>query len=153
MKAIWSFSQIQGGRKAQEDFAAVVENKAIFLINNEDQINLDSRQIPIPAHQSLFLLADGMGGMGGMGYGDIAAAKVIDVFIQSFLTNLQLEIKDNLQNSLLIANQAITDLIIEKKEREGMGCTLIALLYDQQSSTIKWLSVGDSLLALQRDQQ
>jgi len=149
MKAIWSFSQIQGGRKVQEDFAATVENKAIFLSNNKDQINLDSRH-SLPSHQSLFLLADGMG---GMGYGDIAAAKVIDVFIESFLTNPQLEVEANLQNSLLIANQAITDLVIEKKERNGMGCTLIALLYDQQSSTIKWLSVGDSLLGIQRDQQ
>ena len=146
MQAIWSASQIQGGRDYQEDFLAVIENDTIFSIGKKQEIVSGI----LPAHQSLYLLADGMG---GMGHGDIAASAVIDVFLETFISNLQegLELEINLRNALNQANQKIANIVEEHPERDGMGCTLIALFWDSQIAKIHWLSVGDSLLGIQRE--
>ncbi|WP_428354293.1 PP2C family protein-serine/threonine phosphatase [Methyloprofundus sp.] len=148
MQAIWSASQIQGGRDYQEDYFAVIENDSVFSMGEKKEIEPGL----LAAHQSLYLLADGMG---GMGHGDLAASTVINVFIDSFLKNqqLSLDLVDILHKSLLSASQAITALVEEKKELKGMGCTLIALLWDSQLATVQWVSVGDSLLGVMRDGQ
>ena len=118
MQAIWSASQIQGARDYQEDFLAIVENNTIFSIANKQEIAPDL----LPAHQSLYLLADGMG---GMGHGDIAASAVVDVFCNSFLAQQQLgmTVADNLRESLLTANQEISNQVKQnpelKKELSG----------------------------------
>ena len=138
MQAIWSASQIQGARDYQEDFLAIVENNTIFSIANKQEIAPDL----LPAHQSLYLLADGMG---GMGHGDIAASAVVDVFRNSFLAQQQLgmAVADNLRESLFIANQEISNQVEQNPGLKNMGCTLIALLWDSHAATIQWLSVGD----------
>ncbi|NOQ63930.1 MAG: SpoIIE family protein phosphatase [Methyloprofundus sp.] len=148
MQAIWSASQIQGGRDYQEDFLAVIENDTVFSIDTKQGIEPGL----LAAHQSLYLLADGMG---GMGHGDIAASAVVDVFRNSFLAKQQLGIAvaDNLHESLLTANQEIANRVEQNPELKNMGCTLIALLWDSHLATVQWLSVGDSLLGLMRDGQ
>lgn len=54
-----SADQIQGGRDYQEDFFAVVEGDVVHY--RGERYQLDSG---ISSEQVLFVLADGMGGMG-----------------------------------------------------------------------------------------
>jgi len=146
MQAIWSASQIQGGRDYQEDFLGVIENNSAIALGKKQLLEDGA----LPAHQSLYLLADGMG---GMGHGDLAASTVVDVFMASFLENIAegLDIRTSLRQALHRSNQAILDMITAEPEQSGMGCTLIALLWDSHLATVTWISVGDSLLGIQRD--
>lgn len=143
MKAIWSAAQIQGARDYQEDYFAVVDSDLVYYRDQEYELDegvaLDG--------QKLLILADGMG---GMGHGDLAAAKIIENFIKFYLAEYQ--DTQNLGESMLSgmrgANQVLTELVAENSEYEGMGATLIALLWDEAESKIYWLSVGDSMLYL-----
>ncbi|MDX1756810.1 MAG: protein phosphatase 2C domain-containing protein [Marinobacter sp.] len=146
MIAGWSGGQIQGRRKYQEDRYAVVEKQTAT-------VGGDVRRLPTPltpAKDTLFLLADGMG---GMGHGDLAADTVVEHFIASYRQPPPVSTPPaaRLARALEAANQGLTQLITREPEKTGMGTTLIALLWHQAEDTIEWLSVGDSLLYLYRD--
>lgn len=145
MIAVWSAAQIQGSRDYQEDRYAVVENNTILYRGKAYPFEAGL----FPARYSLYVLADGMG---GMGHGDEAASTVVEVFVESFINfgNQDLNPGERLQASLDRANQAIADIVDREPAKNGMGATLIALLWDRQNSTVQWLSVGDSLLSLLR---
>lgn len=146
MIAVWSAAQIQGSRDYQEDRYAVVENNAILYRGTSYPLEPGM----FPAHYSLYILADGMG---GMGHGDEAASTVVEVFIEAFINlgHQALPTRSRLQAALDSANQAITDKVAVAPDKKGMGTTLIALLWDRQNDTVHRLSVGDSLLYRIRD--
>jgi serine/threonine protein phosphatase PrpC len=132
-------------RTSQEDVIAVVEHGGIYL--GDEYINLESGVFP--ASQTLYLICDGMG---GMGHGDIAAKCSSEAFIESFL-NLRLKdepVKDALRKSLDMANDVIAEQVRKNPDKEGMGSTLVAALWDALDESIQWISVGDSLLYLLR---
>ena len=145
ISSIWQAAQIQGARQYQEDFYAVVENGRLFY-KGQNQPLATGR---FPSHLSLFLLTDGMG---GMGHGDLAAAAAIEAFIEAFLQLMQPDqsLQAGLQQSAQMANQAIADLVTEEPLLKGMGCTLIALVWNNLEQVVEWLSIGDSLLYLLR---
>ncbi|SFM63230.1 PP2C family protein-serine/threonine phosphatase [Marinobacter zhejiangensis] len=147
MIAVWSAAQIQGTRDYQEDRYGVVENNAIFYRGKRYPFEPGL----FPAHYSLYVLADGMG---GMGHGEQAASTVVEAFIETFINlgNDALPPMERLRAALDEANQAIARIVAREPDKQGMGATLIALLWDRQDSTLNWLSVGDSLLQRYRDQ-
>ncbi|NOQ35589.1 MAG: SpoIIE family protein phosphatase [Methylococcaceae bacterium] len=148
MQSFWTAQQIQGNRPYQEDFFAVVENNAVFYQGQkyalEDGI--------FPTQQTLYLLTDGMG---GMGHGDIAAAQVTESFIEHYLLQLNLDssIPEKLNAALHISNDLLAEAVRKQPEYKGMGCTLIAVIWDRYEKTIHWLSIGDSPLWLYRQGQ
>jgi serine/threonine protein phosphatase PrpC len=141
MRAIWSAAQIQGGRDYQEDFFAVVEDDCVHYQGEKFQLDSGS----LPKQQCLLVLADGMG---GMGHGDLAAKITIEYFIKLFLLAVASgdSVESCFRKSAVGANQAIADEVTESPELEGMGATLIALLWDGQNNQIYWVSIGDSLV-------
>lgn len=94
----------------------------------------------------LMLLADGMGGHAG---GEVASNLTLQVFRTHFIeaarSNRPL---DRLQESLLVANEAVRAAIQRDPELRGMGCTFIGAI--KTGSTLHWASVGDSALYLFR---
>lgn len=143
MKAVWSAAQIQGQRDYQEDYFAVLESDLVFYKDQQYELAAGST----PENQSLLILADGMG---GMGHGDLAASQVVENFIKYYLIAVQhdMNIEERFKAGLDGANEALARLIAEDPEKEGMGTTLIALLWDELEESIYWLSVGDSMLQL-----
>lgn len=143
MKAIWSAAQIQGARDYQEDFFAVVESDLVYYQDQEYELEEgDALQ-----GQTLVILADGMG---GMGHGDLAAAQIIENFIKFYLMKYQ-DTKDigaSMLFGMRSANKVLVELVAGNPEYQGMGATLIALLWDESTNKIYWLSVGDSMLYL-----
>ncbi|SDX32682.1 PP2C family protein-serine/threonine phosphatase [Marinobacter mobilis] len=147
MIAVWSAAQIQGSRDYQEDRFGVVENNTILYRGKRYPFAAGL----FPAHYSLYVLADGMG---GMGHGEQAASTVVEVFIETFINlgNDGLAPAERLRSALEQANQAIADIVSREPHKRGMGATLVALLWDSQAGTVQWLSVGDSLLQHFRNQ-
>ncbi|MDC0663156.1 PP2C family protein-serine/threonine phosphatase [Marinobacter sp. SS21] len=145
MIALWSATQIQGSRAYQEDRYAVVENNTIQYRGQSYPFDPGL----FPSHYSLYVLADGMG---GMGHGDEAATAAVEVFVENFINLAQAspEPAQHLRQCLDRANQAIADMVARDPDKAGMGTTLIAVLWDSQNHTVRWLSVGDSLLSLLR---
>ena len=145
MQSIWSAQQIRGARPYQEDFFAVVENNAIYYKGERIPLGENS----VPAHHSMYILADGMG---GMGHGDVAAEKVLEEFINSYisLNNGTQSLRNKFSASLTSANRSISSLIQNDPELEGMGSTFVAVLANNDNDTLQWISVGDSPLWLVR---
>jgi serine/threonine protein phosphatase PrpC len=143
MHAIWTAQQIQGGRDYQEDSLAVVENDTVYYAGQQYELGHGI----VPAQQSLYILVDGMGGMEN---GSIAAEAVIETFIEIFLNLAQTDepMAQKLKASLRAANNEIKKMVAENDAYEGMGCTLLAVLFDCQQNTLQWVSVGDSPLYL-----
>lgn len=141
MQALWSVSQIQGKRDYQEDVFAAVESDCIFYAG--EQYPLENGVLP--AQYTLLVIADGMG---GMGHGDIAASIIVESFIECFLNvfNQKNSMEARFSEALESANTAVADKIRENAEFDGMGATLIAVLWDAQDNKAYWVSVGDSLL-------
>jgi len=141
MRALWTGGQIQGAREYQEDFFGIAEGEQVLYLDKEVPIAAGL----LPEHQSLLVVVDGMG---GMGHGDLAASMIVEAFIESFLANYRCNnnIKQRFTVAISQANKAIAEHISQFPEREGMGATIVAVLWDSIESKIYWLSMGDSLL-------
>ena len=123
--------------------------------NNEDRFLIDQQL-------GLCLLADGMG---GHGYGEVAANLAIQTS-HHFLTaskdrfdvtwpfgydyNRSLE-ENRLVNAIQLANRQIWSAVKRRPECAGMGCTLVTVAVEGRRSAIG--SVGDSRVYLLRDGQ
>lgn len=95
----------------------------------------------------LYVLADGMGGQIG---GATASREVVTGFLDFF--NEQ-GVGENPELSLRAAldqgNNRLIDILRVKPEMNGMGTTIIAMLYHQATNRYWFLSVGDSPLYMQ----
>lgn len=94
----------------------------------------------------LYVLADGMGGQIG---GATASREVTNGFLDFFKQHgAGQNPEQNLRAALDQANNRLTDILRTKPEMNGMGTTVIAMLYKQSSNQYWFLSVGDSPLYL-----
>ncbi|OYU17401.1 MAG: protein phosphatase [Rhodobacteraceae bacterium PARR1] len=94
----------------------------------------------------LMLLADGMGGHAG---GEVASNLTLQVFRTHFIEAARSSRPlDRLQESLLVANEAVRAAIQRDPDLRGMGCTFIGAI--KTGNTLHWASVGDSALYLFR---
>ncbi|HEV7452488.1 MAG TPA: PP2C family serine/threonine-protein phosphatase [Pseudonocardiaceae bacterium] len=94
----------------------------------------------------LLALADGMGGHAA---GEVAAKTVIDAFAPLDDDEPGNDLLDQLHEATLAGNAAISELVREDPEREGMGTTLTAVLF--AGNKIGLVHVGDSRAYLMRD--
>lgn len=152
MNALWSAAQIQGRRDHQEDRFAVVErhDDDVCCCDGSCEQCLPDRYLA--NGDSLFLLADGMG---GMGHGDEAAELAVYSFVDYFTVPSQAALKpaDQLRTALAGANRSLDTEVHLEPDKDGMGTTLVALLWHGARDTLDWLAVGDSRLLLYRDGQ
>jgi len=91
------------------------------------------------------LLAVVADGMGGHVAGDLAAELAIEAFVGS-LDLTSATIADGFVNALSAANHAIARKVLKHPEKDGMGCTFVGV--DCGDTSLRWVSVGDSILYL-----
>lgn len=123
-------NQIDGARDYQED---------AFLITHLT----DAEGQPT----ALVVVADGMGGHAA---GNVASNMAVQAFNKYVSSNYPAEdITGLLQGGVLKANGSIAETIRETPALQGMGCTMVAILIEQDKAW--WASVGDSHLYLLRE--
>ena len=131
-QSIIAGTQIDGARDYQED---------AFLITHlsEDHNN--------PC--ALVIVADGMGGHAA---GNVASNMAVQAFNNHVTSNFPSDdLSVMLNESVLRANAAITDTVKETPALDGMGCTMIGMIIENNHCW--WVSVGDSHLYLLRDRK
>jgi protein phosphatase len=116
---------------------AARSDRGLVRQNNQDAVYAGPR---------LLALADGMGGHAA---GEIAAKAVIAAFAPLDDDEPGNDLLDQLHEATLAGNAAISELIREDPEREGMGTTLTAVLFG--GNKIGLVHVGDSRAYLLRD--
>ncbi len=124
----------QGRREYQEDACGFSDPGGL------DEIDVSGKR------GLLLVLADGMGGQAA---GDVASKLAVNAFRKRFVTGTPST--EHFEASLSSANEALADEINADPDKEGMGCTLIGTIIKDNS--LKWISVGDSLLYVIRDGQ
>ena len=87
----------------------------------------------------LLVLADGMGGHVG---GRKASELAVKQFLSAFEGAGQSGIAGQLRDALHAANGAIAAAVADEPDLKGMGCTLIAMVAEEDG--LHWISVGDS---------
>lgn len=125
-------TQIDGARDYQED---------AFLITNltDSDGNVGS----------LVIVADGMGGHAA---GNVASNMAVQAFNKHFSKNYPAnDISEILNESVLKANASLTETIKETAALDGMGCTMVSAIVEENK--LWWASVGDSHLYLLRDKK
>jgi protein phosphatase len=116
---------------------AARSDRGLVRQNNQDAVYAGPR---------LLALADGMGGHAA---GDMAAKVVIAAFAPLDDDEPGNDLLDQLHEATLAGNAAISELVRENPEREGMGTTLTAVLFG--GNKIGLAHVGDSRAYLLRD--
>jgi PPM family protein phosphatase len=116
---------------------AARSDRGLVRQNNQDAVYAGPR---------LLALADGMGGHAA---GEIASKAVIAAFVPLDDDEPGNDLLDQLHEATLAGNAAITELVREDPEREGMGTTLTALLFG--GNKIGLVHVGDSRAYLLRE--
>ncbi|MEM8750012.1 MAG: protein phosphatase 2C domain-containing protein [Pseudomonadota bacterium] len=119
-------AQIQGRRDYQED-------------------RYDIFRVEAKPDNVLAIVCDGMGGHVG---GALAAETAVRTFV-SRLEGHNGDLTDSFMSALNEANSEIARVIQQDETKSGMGCTLTALELD--ANTVRWISVGDSVLHLFRN--
>jgi protein phosphatase len=116
---------------------AARSDRGLVRQNNEDSVYAGPR---------LLALADGMGGHAA---GEVASKAVIAAFAPLDDDDPGNDLLDQLHEATLAGNAAISELVREDPEREGMGTTLTAVLFG--GNKIGLAHVGDSRAYLLRD--
>jgi serine/threonine protein phosphatase PrpC len=116
---------------------AARSDRGLVRQNNQDAVYAGPR---------LLALADGMGGHAA---GDMAAKVMIAAFAPLDDDEPGHDLLDQLHEATLAGNAAISELVREEPEREGMGTTLTAVLFG--GNKIGLVHVGDSRAYLLRD--
>lgn len=139
------YAQSQGGREYQEDVFAVVTSECVTI----NGVARTRRCESMSQWRTLLVLADGMG---GMGHGDVAAKLIVEEFIETYLayTGGPDSERTILNTCMHAANQKIAKAVSGNREYDGMGATLIGVSCDLENRLFEWVSVGDSLLLLER---
>lgn len=94
----------------------------------------------------LAIVADGMGGHAA---GEIASETALQALVDGFFNDAVSDDGSRLWAGLELANERIREVVAKRPTLRGMGTTVIAALF--RDDTIRWISVGDSPLYLLRD--
>jgi protein phosphatase len=122
-----------GKRSNQEDYCA-------FVAADDQPADGSVRAPTVVA-----TLADGMGGHVG---GQVASRTAVTGFNAHFARTGALAPNERLHNALIAANEALAETRRQDASLEGMGCTLIGAVFE--GSSLRWVSVGDSVIYLYR---
>jgi protein phosphatase len=118
--------------------------------NQEDSCEFIMADIPSPDNTGVpavvAALADGMGGHVG---GQIASQTAIAGFKNHCVRSGRVPTSECLHESLMAANEALAETRRRNTALEGMGSTFIAATFENAS--LRWISVGDSILYLYRN--
>jgi serine/threonine protein phosphatase PrpC len=104
----------------------------------------DSAEVHESPDGLMAVLADGMGGHAG---GALASGLACKFFAHAFATSSG-EVSARLAEALELANAAIAHETAENPALNGMGCTLVGVVFRPEG--VEWVSVGDSPLFLVR---
>lgn len=144
VKIYWSADQFQGERQYQEDVYAIIDSDYVWMPGQR----LDLSEMALADNISVYLLADGMG---GMGHGDYAAKLAVQTVVDHLIANWSETLSLNeLSQALVLANEAIHAAVTSNTLYAGMGCTFIAVVVDSASGRMDWVSIGDSPLLLNK---
>ncbi len=105
---------------------------------------------PDGTHQGFAVLSDGMGGHAS---GDLASRTIVsEIFSGLTLGNLDeaTQIPNLLKRATTKANATLKSCVDTQPDRNGMGGTVVAVVATQES--LHWISVGDSVLYLFRNE-
>lgn len=128
-----SGSQIDGARDYQEDAFLVTH-----LGGDKDG-----------SGGSLVVVADGMGGHAA---GNVASNMAVQAFNKHITANYPNDrLHETLHESVLQANNSISETVRETPALKGMGCTLVCSILEDKY--LRWVSVGDSHLYVIRDKE
>lgn len=111
--------------------------------NQEDACEYITAEIP---SKVVAALADGMGGHVG---GQVASQTAIAGFKDHYVRSGALHTGERLYKSLIAANEALAETRRRNAALEGMGTTFVAAVFEDKS--LRWISVGDSILYLCRN--
>ena len=126
----------KGARNYQEDAAAVWPGNGVLV----------PRAAPTASTSLVAVLADGMGGHAA---GDVASNTICGIFLQYLAGAGDGPVPGLLSRALAAANAAIRAKVAANPGMEGMGATLVGVLFGVAGA--EWISVGDSPLYLWRD--
>lgn len=127
---------IKGARSYQEDTALVWPDEEAFAPAGTSAADGSER---------LAVLADGMGGHTG---GALASRMACETFL-NICVGTKADNRERLTAALEAANAAIADAVAANPLLDGMGSTLVGVLFGPQG--VEWVSVGDSPLMLYRN--
>jgi formylglycine-generating enzyme required for sulfatase activity/serine/threonine protein phosphatase PrpC len=124
-------AQIDGARDYQEDAFLITR---LAGTNDRDT-------------KSLCIVADGMGGHAA---GNVASNMAVQTFNKHVTAHYPAnDLPAVLREAVLQANHSISETVRETAALKGMGCTLVAAVFE--GASMRWVSVGDSHLYLVRN--
>lgn len=132
---------IVGSKEPQQD------SWRVFNARGEDVSQKAQSSAVVAGDGTLVVVADGIGGYAG---GEIASRLACDAFGRAFFGQ-DGPVPDRLLRALAVANAAIAEEKGRSPDLQEMGCTLVAVHFQQNSMT--FVSVGDSLLLRSRDDE
>jgi PPM family protein phosphatase len=132
---------IRGARASQEDACAFAPPHAASIATLAGA----SHQGFTTESGLICVLADGMGGHAA---GALASTTACRTFVSAY-TQSTAAARQRLKDALDQANRAIQQASEADKALDGMGCTLVGIMFGPTG--LGWVSVGDSPLYLFRD--
>lgn len=132
------------GLKAEVDFAG--RQSMGMRANQQDAYGVVPPGDLDGGRNLMVIVADGMGGHAA---GEIASETALQAFVDGFFNDTNSEDGSRLWAGLELANQRIREVAAKRPTLRGMGTTMVAALF--RNDTIRWISVGDSPLYLLRD--
>ncbi len=125
-------AQIDGAREYQEDAFLIT-----YLSDTDGKPS------------ALVIVADGMGGHAA---GNVASNMAVQALNKHITANYPTDtLSEVLTGAVLKANNSIAETVKETPALEGMGCTMVAAIFEK--GNIWWASVGDSNLYLMRNRE
>jgi serine/threonine protein phosphatase PrpC len=121
-------------------------HEASIIGSRERQEDASAIHVRADGWGGLLAVADGLGGHEG---GDVASVLAVRGFASDFLKPDRLAMRERLRRSLRAAHDALAERIKQEPALEDMGTTLVAVAITRRS--LRWISLGDSLLLLLRE--
>ncbi len=121
-------------------------HEASIIGSRERQEDASAIHVRADGCGALLAVADGLGGHEG---GDVASVLAVRGFASDFLKPDRLAMRERLRRALRAAHDALAERIKQEPALEDMGTTLVAVSITRRS--LRWISLGDSLLLLLRE--
>lgn len=126
--------------------ATAVSHKGKIRKNNEDYYRIVLPSSKNRLKESIFVLADGMG---GHNKGDVASKLAVHSFIDAYIHSEEKRLVTKILNALLSANKSVYARSMKDSRYAGMGTTITLVVIYNDLAVIG--NVGDSRVYLFRD--